>query len=315
MSEGTTVATGNFAADFMLGGISAAISKTLVAPIERVKLLLQTQDANAKMQSGAVKKYTGIGNCFQRVFTEEGVSAFWRGNLANVIRYFPTQALNFAFKDTFKKYLNPYNSKKQPGLFFMGNLLSGGAAGAASLFFVYPLDFARTRLAADVGKGAGERQFQGLADCLKKIVKTDGVKGLYQGFVVSVYGIFVYRACYFGGYDTLKKMVMTDKTGFLTKFMIAQVVTSFSGIVSYPLDTVRRRLMMQSGRGELLYTGTIDCTRKIFAKEGMKGFFKGALSNVIRGSSGSLVLVFYDTMQQWLLQYTNPADKKKTAQN
>jgi solute carrier family 25 (adenine nucleotide translocator) protein 4/5/6/31 len=314
MSEGTSVQTGNFALDFMLGGISAAISKTLVAPIERVKLLLQTQDANVKMQSGAVKKYTGIGDCFARVFKEEGVGAFWRGNLANVIRYFPTQALNFAFKDTFKKYLNPYSSKTQPGLFFMGNLLSGGAAGAASLLFVYPLDFARTRLAADVGKGAGERQFQGLADCLKKIVKVDGLKGLYQGFVVSVYGIFVYRACYFGGYDTLKKMVMTDKTSFFTKFLIAQVVTSSSGLVSYPLDTIRRRLMMQSGRGEILYTGTIDCTKKIFKKEGFNGFFKGALSNIIRGSSGSLVLVFYDTMQIWLLKYTNAQNAKK-AQN
>jgi solute carrier family 25 (adenine nucleotide translocator) protein 4/5/6/31 len=49
----------------------------------------------------------------------------------------------------------------------MGNLLSGGFAGATSLTFVYPLDFARTRLAADIGKGAAERQFTGMNDCLK----------------------------------------------------------------------------------------------------------------------------------------------------
>jgi len=73
--------------------------------------------------------------------------------LANVIRYFPTQALNFAFKDTFKIYLCPFDPKKQPFYFFLGNLASGGAAGASSLCFVYPLDFARTRLAADIGKG------------------------------------------------------------------------------------------------------------------------------------------------------------------
>lgn len=85
------------------------------------------------------------------------MTALWRGNLANVIRYFPTQALNFAFKDTYKKYLNPYNPKTEKLAFFIGNVMSGGAAGATSSMFVYPLDFARTRLAADIGKGKTDR--------------------------------------------------------------------------------------------------------------------------------------------------------------
>jgi len=52
--------------------------------------------------------------------------------------------------------------------------------------------------------------------------------------------------------------------------------------------------MMQSGRGEILYNGTMDCFSKIFKKEGFKGFFKGAGANVLRGVGGSLVLVLYD---------------------
>jgi solute carrier family 25 (mitochondrial adenine nucleotide translocator), member 4/5/6/31 len=77
--------------------------------------------------------------------------------------------------------------------------------------------------------------------------------------------------------------------------MVAQFVTNLAGVVSYPLDTIRRRMMMQSGRGEVLYTGSIDCARKIFANEGgMKPFFKGALSNVFRGVGGALVLVLYE---------------------
>jgi len=301
MSEGSEVKTGNFALDFALGGVSAAISKTAVAPIERVKLLLQTQDANAKIT--AEKKYKGIIDVFIRVPKEEGVSAFWRGNLANVIRYFPTQALNFAFKDTYKKIFCPYNPKTDFWKFFMGNLASGGAAGATSLMVVYPLDFARTRLAADVGKGAAERQFQGLTDCLSKIYKSDGLKGLYQGFGVSVLGIIAYRACYFGGYDTLKRVLFTDgKTSILFKFLVAQIVTGVSGLFSYPLDTVRRRLMMQSGRKELLYNGTMDCFRKIYRNEGGKAFFKGAFSNILRGMGASLVLVLYDEFQIYFAQ-------------
>jgi solute carrier family 25 (adenine nucleotide translocator) protein 4/5/6/31 len=279
-----------------LGGVSAAISKTAVAPIERIKLLLQTQDANAKI-SGE-KKYKGIVDCMVRVPKEEGFSAFWRGNLANVIRYFPTQALNFAFKDTYKKVFCPFNPKTDFWKFFFGNLASGGAAGATSLMVVYPLDFARTRLAADVGKGAADRQFTGLVDCLTKIHKSDGVKGFYQGFGVSVLGIIAYRACYFGGYDTLKRVLFHEgKTSILFKFAVAQVVTAVSGLMSYPLDTIRRRLMMQSGRKDVMYTGTFDCIRKIYHKEGGRAFFKGALSNVLRGMGASLVLVLYDEFQ------------------
>jgi len=305
MSEGSEVKTGNFALDFILGGVSAAVSKTAVAPIERVKLLLQTQAANKKLAGD--KAYKGIMDVLVRVPKEEGVSAFWRGNLANVIRYFPTQALNFAFKDTYKKIFCPYNPKTEFWKFFFGNLASGGAAGATSLMFVYPLDFARTRLAADVGKTGADRQFNGLIDCINKVRAVDGVKGLYQGFGVSVLGIIAYRACYFGGYDTAKRTLLSDpKTSVLYKFIVAQVVTTVSGLISYPLDTVRRRLMMQSGQKEVLYKGTLDCFAKIYSKEGGKAFFKGALSNIFRGAGASLVLVMYDEMQM----YFAPPQKK-----
>jgi solute carrier family 25 (adenine nucleotide translocator) protein 4/5/6/31 len=76
-----------------------------------------------------------------------------------------------------------------------GNLASGGAAGASSLLFVYSLDYARTRLANDnkSAKKGGERQFNGILDVYKKTYATDGLAGLYRGFVPSVVGIVVYR--------------------------------------------------------------------------------------------------------------------------
>jgi len=283
----------------MAGGIAAAISKTAVAPIERVKLLLQVQ-ATSK-QIAKADQYKGMVDCFVRIPKEQGFAAFWRGNLANVIRYFPTQALNFAFKDKYKQiFLGGVDKKTQFWKFFAGNLASGGAAGATSLCFVYPLDFARTRLAADVGKGAGGREFKGLGDCLTKIFKADGLGGLYRGFFVSVQGIIIYRAAFFGLYDTAKGM--TGKTNLLISWAIAQCVTTVSGIISYPFDTVRRRMMMQSGRkgGDVMYKGTIDCWKKVASQEGTGAFFKGAFSNVLRGTGGALVLVMYDEIQVFL---------------
>eukprot|EP00997_Jenningsia_sp_PLL12_P004752 NODE_1972_length_1020_cov_76.331617_g1603_i0.p1 GENE.NODE_1972_length_1020_cov_76.331617_g1603_i0~~NODE_1972_length_1020_cov_76.331617_g1603_i0.p1 ORF type:complete len:176 (+),score=16.70 NODE_1972_length_1020_cov_76.331617_g1603_i0:430-957(+) len=168
--------------------------------------------------------------------------------------------------------------------------------------FVYPLDFARTRLATDVksSKG-GERQFNGLVDCLSKIKKSDGFGGLYNGFGVSVMGIIAYRASYFGLWDTAKMYLLEKDSNLIYKFCVAQCVTASSGIISYPLDTVRRRMMLQSGKkgASIQYTGTADCFAKILAQEGMGGFFKGAAANVLRGMGASLVLVLYDELQRF----------------
>lgn len=292
----------NFAKDFIAGGVSAAVSKTAVAPIERIKLLLQVQ--HSSKQIAVDQQYKGIVDCLIRIPKEQGFLSFWRGNMANVIRYFPTQALNFAFKDVYKQlFMEGVDKKTQFWRYFAGNLASGGAAGATSLCFVYPLDFARTRLAADVGKGPAEREFKGLIDCIAKTAKHDGPIGLYRGFGVSVQGIIIYRAAYFGFFDTAKGLLPDPKNApFLLSWAIAQFVTTFAGIMSYPFDTVRRRMMMQSGRkkAEQQYKGTLDCWSKIAKNEGMGAFFKGAFSNVLRGTGGALVLVFYDELKALL---------------
>jgi len=289
----------SFVTDLLAGGVSAAVSKTAVAPIERVKLLLQVQAASTQISPD--KQYKGIIDAFVRIPKEQGVSSFWRGNMSNVIRYFPTQALNFAFKDKYKQLFQHWDAKTDFWKFFAGNLASGGAAGATSLLFVYPLDFARTRMAVDVGKGK-DRQFTGLAQCISSIYKKDGFRGVYQGFNISVAGIIVYRAAYFGGFDTAKSMLIRDPKNatFWQNWAIAQAVTTGAGIISYPFDTVRRRMMMQAGRGEVLYTSSIDCWRKLAAAEGYRAFFKGAFSNILRGTGGALVLAFYDEFQKLL---------------
>jgi solute carrier family 25 (adenine nucleotide translocator) protein 4/5/6/31 len=294
-----------FLTDFALGGISGAIAKTCTAPIERVKILIQTQDANPRIMSGEIPRYTGIMNCFSRVASEQGIGAFWRGNFTNVIRYFPTQAFNFAFKDTIKVLFPKADPKTEFAKFFMINMASGGLAGAGSLCIVYPLDYARTRLASDVG--SGKRDFDGLADCLKKTASgKQGFFGLYNGFGVSVAGIIPYRGVYFGLYDTARELNPFKKdTGFMgiaSKFGIAQSVAITAGYASYPFDTIRRRLQMQSEKPkeEWTYKGTSDCFRKILADEGATAFFKGAGANALRTVGSAMVLVLYDQFQTLL---------------
>ncbi|KAH0512566.1 ADP/ATP translocase 2 [Microtus ochrogaster] len=166
-----TDAAVSFAKDFLAGGVAVAISKTVAVPIEWVKLLLQVQ--HASKQITADKQYKGIIDCVVRIPKEQGVLSFW--------------------SDKYKQiFLGGVDKRTQFWHYFEGNLASGGAAGATSLCFVYPLDFARTRLAADVGKAGAEREFKDFGDCLVKIYKSDGIRGLYQGFNVSVQGIIIY---------------------------------------------------------------------------------------------------------------------------
>lgn len=282
-----------------MGGVSAAVSKTAAAPIERVKLLIQNQEEMLK--SGRLdKKYDGILDCFKRVTANEGVASLWRGNTANVIRYFPTQALNFAFRDTYKSMFNFKKDRDGYAKWMAGNLASGGAAGATSLLFVYSLDYARTRLANDnkSAKSGGERQFNGLVDVYKKTLASDGIAGLYRGFMPSVLGIVVYRGLYFGMYDSIKPVVLVGplEGNFLASFILGWSVTTGAGIASYPLDTIRRRMMMTSGEA-VKYKSSFDAGRQIIAKEGVKSLFKGAGANILRGVAGAGVLSIYDQLQ------------------
>jgi len=291
--------TVNFFIDFAMGGVSAAVSKTAAAPIERVKLLIQNQDEMLK--TGRLQTpYKGIGDCFSRVIAEEGFGSLWRGNMANVLRYFPTQALNFAFKDQFKRMFGYTKDKDGYWKWFAGNLASGGAAGAASLAFVYSLDYARTRLANDnkSAKKGGERQFNGLFDVYKKTLASDGIVGLYRGFNISCVGIIVYRGLYFGMYDSLKPVLLTGnmKDSFIGSFFLGWGITIGAGLASYPLDTVRRRMMMTSGEA-VKYRSSMHAFQEIVAKEGTKSLFKGAGANILRAVAGAGVLAGYDQLQ------------------
>jgi solute carrier family 25 (mitochondrial adenine nucleotide translocator), member 4/5/6/31 len=268
------------------------------APIERVKLLIQTQDANPKIISGEVARYTGIVDCFTRVSKEQGIKAFWRGNMTNIIRYFPTQAFNFAFKDGIKAMFPKADKNTEFAKFFMINMASGGLAGAGSLLIVYPLDYARTRLASDVG--VGKQQFSGLVDCITKTVKSGGLGALYNGVGVSVVGIIPYRGVYFGLFDTLSgyNPYQKDQSNVLrasSKFACAQTSAICAGYASYPFDTVRRRLQMQSEKAQKdwVYQGTADCFKKIVANEGVPALFKGAGANALRTVGAAMVLVLY----------------------
>jgi solute carrier family 25 (adenine nucleotide translocator) protein 4/5/6/31 len=287
--------------DLAIGGISGAVTKTAMSPIERVKLLMQTQDSNPDVISGKVQRYTGIGDCFSRVRSEQGMAAFWRGNLVNCIRYAPQQGSALAFNDAIKSFFPKYNSKTQFWQSFGANLFSGGLAGGIANTICYPFDFARTRLASDVG--TGKKTFNGLGDCIMKTVRSQGITGLYRGWSITVAGAFVYRAGQLGTFAQIMSMnpYKEDKgiTGMIAAFVAAQVARNAVMPFNYPFDTVRRRVMLESEKppSERVYKGSLDCAKQVLQKEGLKGMYKGMIPELARGVGGSMVIVAYDRIK------------------
>jgi len=290
-----------FMTDLLIGGISGAVAKTIMSPIERAKILLQTQDSNPKIISGEEKRYSGLMDCFKRVNAEQGFKAFWRGNFVNCLRYAPQQGSALAFNDTIRALTPKYDPIKEVAMSTAISLASGGISGAAANTICYPFDFARTRLASDVG--SGKKMFNGIGDCIIKTVKSQGVTGLYRGWAVTCGGAFVYRGGQLGLFSQIMAMnpYKDDKGAFglVVTFCAATAGRTAVMPFNYPFDTVRRRLMLESEKpvADRLYSGGVDCFFKVMKAEGPQGMYKGMVPELFRGVGGSLVLVAYNRIK------------------
>nr|XP_022905493.1 ADP/ATP translocase 3-like [Onthophagus taurus] len=310
----------SFLFDFGVSGSAAVVSKTLIAPVERAKFIIQNQDYALDVMTGKQKPYSGLIDLFTRIPKEQGILSLWRGNGTNIARYFPSQALNFSLYNTYKNFFTSCVSGDHYMNLLMCKLFAGGLAGACSAALVFPLDFCQTRLALDMGHGkhkAGStptanqktkpREFNGMFSCFYKISQKDGVLGLYRGVHLSVIGFGIYRAFYFALYEMSKLLYhdkhyktnsndKSEKMPLLLSLLSAQICTIAAGMASYPLDTMARHMMLDAGRPmNLRKNKTMVITaQRIWKKYGIYGFFRGAFVNAMRCTAGALVLVMYD---------------------
>lgn len=280
------------------GAAAGAFSKTVTAPIERVKLLLQLRPDE-----------TSVRQVVRDVYRQEGLLAFWRGNTPSVIQKAGNSALNFMLMDFFKQtisgcmttiYGDSYTPSQSTRM--LNSLLSGGLSGATTTTLLYPLEFLRTRLAVDINKGSGERRhFRGMRDVVVYTHKTDGFRGMYKGYGTSICYVAMHRVVYLGGFDVAKMEVLQythkDSLSMTERVAIAQSVSLLAAAVCYPLDTVRRQLMMQAGLQEKQFTTTWACAQSIHHTQGMRGFFKGLGPNLAKTVGGALLLVAYDSFR------------------
>lgn len=280
------------------GGGAGAITKTAVAPLERVKILLQVQ--GMKMQDGTTKaqfKYQGVTGTLRTMVKEEGMLALYKGNGANVLRVVPVYALKFTFNDTFKDVVR---TPGQP-LDFKQLIAAGTMAGLFQTCVTYPLETVRTRLTLGMGLGV---KYDGIFDVVRKTVKAEGVRGLYKGIGPTFLSGSPYVGLQMTFYELFKRRLeaRADEQSVarnqLDKLLSGAAAGVIAQTVTYPGDTVRRRMQMNGMGGEAkMYTNSWDCAVKLVKREGPGGLFNGLKANLIRCLPGAAIQFYaYDTL-------------------
>jgi len=254
---------------FLAGGTAGAIARTSTAPLDRIKLLFQVQAVQSSGTSATA--YTGVGQALMKIYKEEGVRAYWKGNGTNIIRIFPYSAGQLMSNDMYKRMLA--GDRKQ--LTVPERLVAGACAGMTATALTHPLDTVRLRLALP------NSGYSSMSNCVKRMVAEEGVMSMYKGLLPTLIGIAPYAALNFVSYDMLKLKVYGGRDGqqlWWQNLLMGGAAGTFAATVCYPLDTVRRRMQMKG----TMYTGQLDALRTIWRTEGYRGFYRGWAANTVK---------------------------------
>lgn len=271
---------------FVAGGGSGVISKTLIAPLERVKILNQIEGMHQEPP-----KYKGVFHTLRFVIKEEGFLALFRGNGANVVRVIPNYGLKFAFNDSIKALVKkPGQSDKD--LSFYQMMMSGTMAGTMQICITYPLEVVRTRLTLAHDQMTGP-PYRGIMDCFRRSVRAEGMSCLYKGIGPTFISGAPYTGLTMAFYEVFKQYFPSNLDGSSTtssKLWCGALAGLVAQTVTYPGDTVRRRMQTNGMLGtERVYINSWDACKKIWSNEGWRAFFKGMTANTVRCIPGTAI--------------------------
>jgi len=298
-----------FLEDLVCGGGAAALSKTVVAPLERAKVVLQAQRSVFITERD---RFKGLVDFLTRAPQEQGVVSLWRGNWANVLRIVPATAIRFPCYDTYKRLSLPRGEWGYSGAERVLRRMEAGIfAGLTTLLFTYPLDVAKTRLSLDNSKTGEAKLYKGVWDCLSKTRRADGFVTWYRGFLLAAGTTIPYFAVSFTVYDLLRDAFIlnrkrtsgetstSDAYAILNYIGIGTIAGTAAQLVTYPLDTIRKRLQMNGLLGtEKVYKSTLDCIKKVSAAEGVKGFYGGLVPTLLKiAPAAAIQFTAYDLLK------------------
>ncbi|XP_004287532.1 PREDICTED: graves disease carrier protein [Fragaria vesca subsp. vesca] len=292
-----------FAKELIAGGVAGGVAKTVVAPLERIKILFQTR--RSEYQS------LGLFGSVKKIAKTEGPMGFYRGNGASVARIVPYAALHYMSYEQYRRWI--ILAFPEGGRGPVLDLVAGSLSGGTAVLFTYPLDLVRTKLAYQVvgspklqlqGIITNGQLYKGIVDCFSKTYKEAGLRGLYRGVAPSLYGIFPYAGLKFYFYEKMKRYVPPEqKNSILVKLVCGSVAGLLGQTFTYPLDVVRRQMQVQrllaSNTPEL--KGTMESLVLIAKTQGWKQLFSGLSINYLKVvPSVAIGFTVYDVMKAHL---------------
>lgn len=277
--------------NLIAGAVAGSVSRTFTAPFDRLKTVMQAL--------GSRKDIKIVGG-FKFMIEEGGITGLWRGNGINVLKIAPEVALKFAFYEELKNLFRGKDKEREATI--LERFVSGSVAGCMAQSTIYPLEVLKTRL---VLRKTGE--YSSVFDCAGKIIRNEGYRAFYKGYLPNVLGIIPYAGTDLAVYETLKRFYMkhhdTEETPSIPiLFMCGTTSTIIGQFISYPLALVRTRLQaqevpMDSASKEKMTT----ILKNIWTNEGVRGLYRGLLPNIIKVVPAvSISYVVYETMKKKL---------------
>ncbi|KAI5306830.1 hypothetical protein KEM56_006948 [Ascosphaera pollenicola] len=271
-------------ASFLAGGVAGAVSRTLVSPLERLKILLQIQS------TGRTEYKMSMGKALLKMWREEGWRGFMRGNGTNCMRIVPYSAVQYGSYSFYRRFL-----EVTPGadLSALERLSCGASAGITSVVATYPMDIVRTRLSIQSAsfaelKGTGvHERLPGMWETAKIMYRTEGgMRSLYRGMLPTIAGVAPYVGLNFMVYEAIRKRLTPDgekNPSPYRKLLAGAMSGAVAQTCTYPFDVLRRRFQINtmSGLG-YQYSSIWHAVRVIVAQEGVKGLYKGIWPNLVK---------------------------------
>lgn len=264
---------------FIAGGVAGMTARTVIAPIERVKIIYQT---TTKAQG------QGVSSLFWKVVQESGggaraVTAFWKGNSVAVVRVFPYLGIQLSTNEHYKKVFGGRGLSKE-----VHNFTAGGLAGMTAVFTTYPLDLARARMALLMEQGAVK--VPSMAGTIRDVYAREGFLALYSGAGISMTGAGIYCGIKFASYDYSKafcrKYLLPDPEGpasALHRAASGGLAGVFAQTFVYPFDVLRRRLQTGGAEAREKYPDTVRGLMRLYRDEGfVRGLYRGCSLNYLK---------------------------------
>lgn len=264
----------------LYGGIAGCIARTMVAPMDKIKIVMQVENNNLSFRQ------TILNN-----IKNEGFFNLWKGNMINSIRIFPYSGLQFLTYDLCKELFNSSDKKISNN----EKLIYGASAGVVATTFTHPLDVVRHRLMC-------YKNIKSVNNAVLDIYKENYLRGFFKGYGSTIFSLTPFIAINFAVFDIMKENI--DPSIIDNNVLYTLGLGSTSALVSqtlcYPLDTIRRRMQLKESSNKNGY----KVAKEIIKNEGIRNFYKGMLPNVLRMvPSNAIRFTIFDTLKSFFNKY------------